>query len=491
MRRLRPRQVLCSHCQTLCNESVSVQSGSISSSTNKPKYMSTRNRVNNSDRNVVNNNNVEIKQDVNNSDVRPGNAPSLNEASEPKVAEEATDDHTKQCDPVEACHAGNGEYQAVSSSELTSRMVLRKRKLPNHVGDYVELTKQRKTEVLTDNNTSNDTLKSQMTCPVIKISYANPQGKDTVLKIPARLPTGNEEQFVWCDQLDNKAAKKALKKAKKEAHRKSWCELIDNGDNLEKNKHHHHHHKHKLKRKRKRKEFLDKDDNYDSENVYSEKLRTELGLLEGQPGWSLCSTDNSEDLKEKDFLDDVKNKCLKQKLSISLRRLSAKAYKRCSPKYGNKDSNGSSSSGSDSECDVPDFPKHEPLRDMDKVKPLMMRLSTHNVKKCLLDNEREMAVGDVVWGKIQGFPWWPGKILALSVSQRDNGATLNHQAHVAWFGSSTSSYMSCNQLTPFLDDFKLRYNKRKRGPYKEAIKQATIEAQSDLLDDIICDEGIS
>jgi hypothetical protein len=40
------------------------------------------------------------------------------------------------------------------------------------------------------------------------------------------------------------------------------------------------------------------------------------------------------------------------------------------------------------------------------------------------------------------------------------------------------SHIQCSDLYPFLEEFKLRYNKKKRGPYKMAIKQATIAAQS-------------
>ncbi|KAJ4449325.1 hypothetical protein ANN_00723 [Periplaneta americana] len=66
-----------------------------------------------------------------------------------------------------------------------------------------------------------------------------------------------------------------------------------------------------------------------------------------------------------------------------------------------------------------------------------------------------MAVGDVVWGKIHGFPWWPGKVLSITISRKDDGASLAPQAHVAWYGSSTSSLMPCDQLSPFLETFKV------------------------------------
>uniref|UniRef100_A0A2R5LLP9 PWWP domain-containing protein n=2 Tax=Ornithodoros turicata TaxID=34597 RepID=A0A2R5LLP9_9ACAR len=325
MRRLRPRQVLCSHCRAICNE---------------------------------NSENVQL------ANVKKAVVPVAVVSDAPETYASMAVENAEL--PTSAgSFLPKSEYQALAQP-TSNRMILRKRK--------AEKTK---------------------TSPVIKISFANPQGKGTVVKIPAKLQSTSED-----------GRRKALKRARREHHRAN-------------------HHKHKRKRKHR---------DEDEAPPPMEPSEPYVG----------------------------------QKLSISLRRLGSQAYMRCSPR---DDSSGS-------ECgDVPEFPKLDPARDGDRMKPLMMRISTHTVKRCTLETGREMAVGDIVWGKIHGFPWWPGKVLALTISQRDNGVTINQQAHVAWFGSSTSSYMPCHQLTPFLDDFKVRYNKKKRGPYKEAIRQATLEAQ--------------
>ncbi|OWF41048.1 PWWP domain-containing protein 2A-like [Mizuhopecten yessoensis] len=115
---------------------------------------------------------------------------------------------------------------------------------------------------------------------------------------------------------------------------------------------------------------------------------------------------------------------------------------------------------------------------IESLRPLMMKIQTHDVTKCVATDGRSIHVGDIVWGKIQGFPWWPGRVLSITVSQRDNGIMIRQLAHVSWFGSSTMSHIQCSDLYPFLEDFKLRFNRKKRGPYKMAIKQATIAAQS-------------
>ncbi|GLH03895.1 Uncharacterized protein GBIM_09717 [Gryllus bimaculatus] len=70
-------------------------------------------------------------------------------------------------------------------------------------------------------------------------------------------------------------------------------------------------------------------------------------------------------------------------------------------------------------------------------------------------------------------------VLSITLAHKEDGGAPTPQAHVAWYGSSTSSLMPCDQLSPFLETFKARYNKKKRGPYKEAIRQATSEARRD------------
>lgn len=97
--------------------------------------------------------------------------------------------------------------------------------------------------------------------------------------------------------------------------------------------------------------------------------------------------------------DSMKEKCLKQKLSINLKRLNATAYAHCEETSPSADSD---SPGSNSELsgadELPDFPGPPP------------DLALMTVGSCLTGDGRTMEVGDVVWGKIHGFPWWPGKV---------------------------------------------------------------------------------
>lgn len=63
-----------------------------------------------------------------------------------------------------------------------------------------------------------------------------------------------------------------------------------------------------------------------------------------------------------------------------------------------------------------------------------------------------MLVGDVVWGKTPGFPWWPGKVLTMT-----NVENESPDAHVAWYGSASSSFIKCDQLCLYLENFKVKH----------------------------------
>lgn len=177
------------------------------------------------------------------------------------------------------------------------------------------------------------------------------------------------------------------------------------------------------------------------------------------------NTSNEPAVPEESYTE-MKEQCLKQKLSINLKRLNASAYTRCDESTSSSAAtvgtiataavvtaavveDHKSGTEENSECSdeqieqhAPDFPPPSP--------PVMMRITAQAVTSGLSADGRRLGVGDVVWGKIHGFPWWPGKVLSIT----DTGST-GPQAHVAWYGSSTSSLMPCDQLSPFLENFKV------------------------------------
>ncbi|XP_040847852.1 PWWP domain-containing protein 2B [Ochotona curzoniae] len=118
------------------------------------------------------------------------------------------------------------------------------------------------------------------------------------------------------------------------------------------------------------------------------------------------------------------------------------------------------------------------------VPPLTVRLHTQSVSKCVTDDGRTVAVGDIVWGKIHGFPWWPARVLDLSLGRKADGEPFWREAKVSWFGSPTTSLLSVSKLSPFSEFFKLRFNRKKKGMYRKAIAEAANAAGQHMAPEI-------
>uniref|UniRef100_A0A087XIB1 PWWP domain containing 2B n=1 Tax=Poecilia formosa TaxID=48698 RepID=A0A087XIB1_POEFO len=116
-----------------------------------------------------------------------------------------------------------------------------------------------------------------------------------------------------------------------------------------------------------------------------------------------------------------------------------------------------------------------PREDCKTVPPLTVRLHTRSMTKCVTEEGHAVAVGDIVWGKIHGFPWWPARVLSISGTrkQESDGCEAQWpQAKVAWFGSPTTSQLSVAKLSPFRELFRSRFNRKKKGMYRRAILEA-------------------
>lgn len=101
-----------------------------------------------------------------------------------------------------------------------------------------------------------------------------------------------------------------------------------------------------------------------------------------------------------------------------------------------------------------------------------------SVSKCLLPDGRTVCVGDIVWAKIYGFPWWPARVLGITVARRGGtGPAVRQEARVSWFGSPTTSFLPLPQLSPFLETFQSRFDKKRKGPYRRAISEAASAAK--------------
>uniref|UniRef100_A0A0A9YNJ6 PWWP domain-containing protein 2B n=5 Tax=Lygus hesperus TaxID=30085 RepID=A0A0A9YNJ6_LYGHE len=411
--RLRPRQVLCSKCKSICNEnSENVNSNQTRSNNDKnpeppektpPRPLFTENRSDNLPPHLPNNSPPKLC---------PSFVPRF-----PRISQRISE-NTENSKPI-----SNGSGVVTNAEEEFWMKPQEMGEEDGREGDdeddrQMVLRKKRSVgsmEDLWDETVFEEGGKKAKTTPVIKISFGS-QGEGTVVKIPPKIQgCESEAEEKPKSVLEAKAAKKAMKKAKKEAKKKTFGSPMrtrrsstPESDALQYRKH-----RHKMKHRKKHK--ADKPD------------------------------------------EEIKERCLKQKLSINLKRVTPTTYEKAE----------SSSSGSDSASpvseEVPDFPAADPIE------------GTSDVNSCKTTDGSVVAVGDIVWGKIQGCPWWPGKILNILIKSENN----SWHAHVSWYGSTTSSMMPCDQLSPFLQTFKVRYNKRKKSAgYKEAIRQATTEASA-------------
>ena len=365
--------------------------------------------------------------------------------------------------------------------------------------------------------------------PVIKISFTSAKGEGkSVLQIPARsqedqnqadnvlqqnestLCSKSDKYSIdeTCEEENIRRGRKTLKKAK---HREKWRGngLIDNENDqnnrtrLTRHKHRHRHHDDlnncmnskqlSINLQAEVEECQENLPHYSPHNnsdSHGNKGKISDNFLENWSRERKRLLGQSYDLEDTIHLDPTHlNKTILESLGHGAANKKTKSdSSRLSTSSGNSrhtdnsimnDSESDTHSHPDmNELEVEDFPRSDTIADdLDEVKPLLMRIHTRNVTKCVRPDGKDLCIGDVVWGKIHGFPWWPGKVVSITINQRDNGAIIRQTAHVSWFGSSTMSMMPCSELNPFLEDFELRFNKKKRGPYKNAVKQATIAAR--------------
>ncbi|CAH1119339.1 unnamed protein product [Phaedon cochleariae] len=483
--RLRPRQVLCSKCKGICNENSENVSRKRKASESSHSLSSPPPR-----RNA----NAPVTRSVNIMNIKKGTrekGPSLvpkltrltfqEESSigvrinlNRKLIEKNNQENSQEPDEKHSLdHSSDSGHSDDDEIPLRSKRLLKKRRSASSASEQWDDTSQHENANRNNNQVSqlnsnvnsdqivSSNVSTSNTTRTIKISYG-PQGEGTVLKIPATIENlsnddDSEENInIQPKTADNKAVRRALKRAKKEARRK---DLLSSGSQIylgvvsprytigsasprqglgsasprykytpyDMNPRRR---KHKMKHKKKHREDRDRDRKHREEEVSS---------------------------TQDDF--DSKEQCITQKLSINLKRLNDTDTSRNA-----SDKMEYISSSDEHNEAVPNFPPPNP--------PLMLRINSQTLSSAIGADGVRLLVGDIVWGKILGFPWWPGKILTIT-----NCTNQGPQAHVAWYGSSTSSLMQCDQLSHYLDNFKVRYSKKKKGPYKEAIKQATTEAK--------------
>ncbi|XP_032824092.1 PWWP domain-containing protein 2A-like isoform X2 [Petromyzon marinus] len=102
------------------------------------------------------------------------------------------------------------------------------------------------------------------------------------------------------------------------------------------------------------------------------------------------------------------------------------------------------------------------------------RVHKKSVTRCVTPQGKVVCVGDIVWAKLHGCPWWPAQVRSVSVSvQEESGLVLSQEAKMAWFGSTTTSFLPLSQAVPFMENFEARYSRRKKSNgYRRAVSEA-------------------
>ena len=420
----------------------------------------------------------------------------------------------------------SGEQSSNNPPRSTLRMSLRgKRKIEEVVPGPVPTPKRPRRECILS--------KVSKASPVIKISFTSPQGEVHTSKLQTSRSTAAETDETETESsprqdheeqgsYEYRRLKKALKKAKlKERWEEGISEVTTTVPDENAMRHHKRSKRNKHKKKHRhrslsiRSPIQDRCQNYDQNNTsdfendaakagcpeVTEDSQTKAKELEEWEGYHVYHEASHPKETPSHFKENSINVPPRQQHTPTRpfhppdlphiedpQNVAAAAR---SP-YANRSSCANSQNGSvspssnfdtDDEGDMPPAGDEFPLNESEeqeeaRIRPLMMRIQTRTVNNGILPDGRSVRVGEVVWGKIHGFPWWPGKILSITLSQRDNGTVITQMAHIAWCGSSTMSHMPCSELYPFLEDFKYRYNKKKKGTYKNAIKEATRIAQS-------------
>ncbi|XP_067858517.1 PWWP domain-containing protein 2B [Heptranchias perlo] len=329
--------------------------------------------------------------------------------------------------------------------------------------------------------------------PVIKISYSTPQGKGKVVKIPSRvhgsiepfcpkrlMQNGNMDQGknTNCEEMEVLPEKSfssppgTIPKLKLTRPLHSSADIppprirfkphrLSNGDSVAIYK----------------AELVD-DVNSDVQHT----RRSDSGTLHSEESTGKSSVETSGSSGEEDQWRYKRRRRSKDQdddltlyLSYRKKRADSSSLSVCSNDSLDESKSSSSEMTSPEICDFApgdDASVSSSSKEEKTVPPLTVRLHTKTVTKCVTAEGRTISVGDIVWGKIHGFPWWPARILSISINKKENGAPLWQEARVSWFGSPTTSLLSVSKISPFLDYFKLRFNRKKKGVYRRAITEA-------------------
>ncbi|XP_056616028.1 PWWP domain-containing protein 2B isoform X2 [Triplophysa dalaica] len=318
--------------------------------------------------------------------------------------------------------------------------------------------------------------------PVIKISYSTPQGKGEVIKIPSRVH-GSVKPFCPKQLLQNGHGERETSKEPQKDVQPSM-DTIRTGLTISIPK---------LKLPKltspdapsPKIRLRSRSDGTQQVSVYEAELVG--GARRKSPRVPSSALSHSEDGSEKNSLELWSGTCgdeverhgdLTLLINFRKRKADSSSLSVCSSDSLDESKSFSSDGTSPELCDLApgeDISVSSSSHGESKtVPPLTVRLHTRSMTKCVTEEGHAVTVGDVVWGKIHGFPWWPARILSISGSNREEGEVDAPwpEAKVSWFGSPTTSQLSVAKLSPFREFFRSRFNRKKKGMYRRAIMEA-------------------
>lgn len=341
--------------------------------------------------------------------------------------------------------------------------------------------------------------------PVLKISFGK---ESTVLKLPPTSTSACKQYSSFGDEREkekdplrtsllsktncaiSKAAKKALKRAKKEAQRKAGIGMVSPARSYLGGRSPHN-----------RANFSPGQSPAAHRATLPSPARGYGGLSPGRfpatsparfnspghpqsgsPAYTLLCPGSQKLIIKK--VKKKKHKKDKEKDKSEEEPSTSTAKEPDSPKIFNSEPRIMSSERSSVNSSLEDNPNPEGIEQNEEFRPgesstlKILERPGLSVDSAQLKDGHTMCSGDVVWGKAEGNPWWPGKILNLMMieecPEKEEG---NAHAHISWYTSSTTTTIPCTEVRPFLEFYEAQYNKRKKGNYKEAVKLATEDAR--------------
>ncbi|XP_066917953.1 neurofilament heavy polypeptide-like [Clytia hemisphaerica] len=95
----------------------------------------------------------------------------------------------------------------------------------------------------------------------------------------------------------------------------------------------------------------------------------------------------------------------------------------------------------------------------------------HDTLKPISRSNEDIRIGDIIWGKVMGYGWWPGKVVSKFY---DGSESTIRRVFCTWLGSNTNSTMNIRDLELFLPNFEKRFDVKKNS---NSYTKAVVEAQ--------------